>query len=205
MKEPKAEPVKESKASAQILEAAIELFADFGYFGTTIRDVAKKADVTAMTIYRLYKSKDGLFEVTLSTVIKRSLDQAHFLLAVFNGKEDKRDSQALITTAVRQWYDSLPSQPARLMMYAFLSPEEKWRELAYARLEEIVKVLAGTLDEAIDKKAKPRPRTVVAARTLIMALFQFKITQPKIKSVREEKAAIEDIVNQWLLGMIHAL
>ncbi|HXB21492.1 MAG TPA: TetR/AcrR family transcriptional regulator [Candidatus Solibacter sp.] len=204
MKEPKAVPVKESKAAAQILEAAIELFADYGYFGTTIRDVAKKADVTAMTIYRLYKSKDGLFEVTLNTVIKRSLDQAHFLLAVFNSK-DKRDSQALITTAVRQWYDSLPQQPARLMMYAYLSQEEKWRELAYARLEEIVAVLAGTLDEAIDKKAKPRPKTAVAARTLVMALFQFKITQPKIKSAREERAAIEDILNQWLLGVAHSI
>jgi len=204
MKEPKAAPAKESKASAQILETAIELFADYGYFGTTIRDVAKKADVTAMTIYRLYNSKDGLFEVALSTVIQQSLDQAHFLLAIFQNKE-KQNSQDFIIHSVRQWYDSLPQRPARLMMYAYLSHEEKWREMAYSRLEEIVKVLAGTLEEAIDKKVKPRPKTAVAARTLIMALFQFKITRPKMKSAREEKAAIEDILHQWLMGVVHSI
>jgi AcrR family transcriptional regulator len=200
MKEVKAGPVKESRASAQVLDAAIELFADYGYFGTTIRDVAKKADVTAMTIYRLFKSKDGLFEMALTAVTKRSLDQAHFLLAAFQNK-DKEHVQSQITAAVRRWYDSVPQQPARLMMYAYLSRNEKWRELAYSPLEEIIEVLAGTLDEGIDKKVKRRPKVVVAARTLILGLFQFKITHPKMRSLREETAAVGDILDQWLMGV----
>ena len=142
MKEPKAEPVKETKASAQILEAAIELFADYGYFGTTMRDVAQKADVTPMTIYRLFKSKDKLFEMTLETVTKRSLDQAQFLLTVFQNK-GKQNVQALIVPAVRRWYGSVPLQPARLMMYAYLSGNEEWRKTSYSPLEKIIEVLAG--------------------------------------------------------------
>jgi AcrR family transcriptional regulator len=200
MKEPKAEPMKETKASAQILEAAIELFADYGYFGTTIRDVAQKADVTPMTIYRLFKSKDKLFEMTLKTVTKRSLDQSQFLLTVFHKKE-KQDFQALVTTLVRRWYDSVPTQSARLMMYAYLSENEKWRDLSYSPVEKMIEVLAGTLDEKIDKKVKRRPKAAVAARTLILSLFQFKITHPKMKSVREETAAVGDILDQWLMGV----
>lgn len=200
MKELKAGPLKESRASARILEAAIELFAEYGYFGTTIRDIAKKADVTAMTIYRLFKSKEGLFEMALKTVTKGSLDQAHFLLAVFQNK-DKKHVQAHIPAAVRHWYESVSRQPARLMMYAYLSENEKWRDMAYSPVEDIIEVLAGTLDETIDKKIKRRPKAAVVARTLILALFQFKIAHPKIKSAREETAAVEDILNEWLVGV----
>jgi|SRR5205807_1682620 len=199
MKELKAAPVKESKASAQILEAAIELFADYGYFGTTMRDLAEKADVTPMTIYRLFKSKDGLFEMTLKAVTKRSQDQGPYLLTVFHNK-GKPVSQKLIITIVRQWYDAVPHKPARLIMYAYLSGQEEWRNIAYSTLEKIIEVLADTLEGAIDKKSKRRPKTIVAARTLILALFQFKITHP-MKSAREETAAVDEILHQWLMGI----
>jgi AcrR family transcriptional regulator len=201
MKQANAEPVKQTKASAQILEAAIELFAAYGYFGTTIRHIAKKAKVTPMTVYRLFKNKPSLFGMALRTVIARSVNQAQFLKTVFDHK-DNGNVRSFVTAAVRHWYDSVPEQPARLMMYAYLSRNEEWQATAYAPLEDIIKVLASTLDEGIDKKAKPRPKVAVAARTLILGLFQFKITHPKMRSAREERAAVEDILDQWWMGVI---
>jgi AcrR family transcriptional regulator len=199
MKQAKAEPVKLTKAAAQILETAIELFAAYGYFGTTIRHIAREAKVTPMTVYRLFKNKPSLFEMALCTVISRSVSKAEFLEAVFDHKRHG-NVRSFVTAAVRHWYDSVPQQPARLMMYAYLSRNEKWQALAYAPLEEIIEVLAGTLDEGIDKKAKPRPKVAVAARTLILGLFQFKITHPIWRSAREERAAVGDILDQWWMG-----
>jgi len=200
MKQAKAEPVKLTKAAAQILEAAIELFAAYGYFGTTLRHIARRAKVTPMTVYRLFKNKPSLFEMALRTVIARSVDQAQFLKTVYDNK-DNGNVRAFVTAAVLHWYASVPQQPARLMMYACLSRNEQWQEMAYSPLEEIIEVLAETLDEGIDKKAKPRPNAAVAARTLILGLFQFKITHPKMRSARREKAAVEDILNQWWMGI----
>lgn len=200
MKQAKAEEMKETKASAQILEAAIELFATYGYFGTTIRDIARRAKVTPMTIYRLFKTKDGLFRMALNAVIARSVGQSQFLQTVFDHK-DTGSVRSFVTAAVRHWYDSVPQQPARLMMYAYLSENEKWQELAYSPLEKIIKVLSVTLDEAIDKKAKHRPKVAIAARTLILGLFQFKLAHPTMRSGREESATVRDILDQWWMGI----
>ena len=87
MKQAKPEPVKLTKAAAQILEAAIELFADYGYFGTTIRHVAEKAKVTPMSVYRLFKNKPSLFRMALTTVIARLVNQEQFLKTVFDHKK----------------------------------------------------------------------------------------------------------------------
>ena len=203
MKQENAEPVKLTKAAVQILATAIELFAAYGYYGTTMRHVAKKAKVTPMTVYRLFKNKPTLFKMALSSVIAHSMGKPGFLQAMFDHKTDG-DARVFVTAAVRDWYDSLSPQPARLMMYACLSQNEKWQKSVYSWLEEIIAVLASTLDEALDKDKdkKHRPKAGVAARTLILGLFQFKITHPTIRSARDERAAVGDILDLWWMGIL---
>lgn len=46
-----------------ILEAALELFADRGFYGTAVPEIARKAVVGAGTIYRYFKSKEELVNV----------------------------------------------------------------------------------------------------------------------------------------------
>ncbi|HEV3039446.1 MAG TPA: TetR/AcrR family transcriptional regulator [Candidatus Angelobacter sp.] len=206
MKQENAEPVKLTKAAVQILETSIELFAAYGYYGTTMRHVAKKANVTPMTVYRLFKSKPMLFKAALSSVIAQAMKKPEFLQAIFDHKRDG-GTRIFVTAAVRDWYDSVSAHPARLMMYACLSQNEKWQKSVYSWLDEIIAVLASTLDEALDKEkdqdkqARFRPKAAVAARSLILGLFQFKITHPTIKSAREERAAVGDILDQWWMGV----
>jgi AcrR family transcriptional regulator len=209
MKQENAEPIKLTKAAIQVLETSIELFAAYGYYGTTMRHVAKKANVTPMTVYRLFKNKPTLFKMALSSVIAHSMNKPGFLQAIFDHKRDG-GVRIFVTAAVHDWYDSVSPQPARLMMYACLSQNEKWQKSIYSWLDEIIAVLASTLDEALEKekdkdkdgKIKPRPKPAVAARTLILGLFQFKITHPSIKSAREERTAVSDILDQWWMGVL---
>src|SRR5215467_467800 len=94
-----------SKIEARILEKAIELFADFGYYGVTTRDLAKKAKVTEGSIYRLFHTKENLFEVALRSVLARALDPAQFLMMIFD-RQGKQDFVSLATEVVRKWYFS---------------------------------------------------------------------------------------------------
>lgn len=48
--------------AARILNAAREAFADTGYAGTTIRSVARAADVDPALVYHYFGSKDGLLD-----------------------------------------------------------------------------------------------------------------------------------------------
>ena len=48
-----------------ILDAALELFADKGYFGTSLRDVATVVGVRESALYNYFKSKEALFDALI--------------------------------------------------------------------------------------------------------------------------------------------
>ncbi len=48
-----------------ILDAALDLFADKGFFGTSLRDVASAVGVRESALYNYFKSKEALFEALL--------------------------------------------------------------------------------------------------------------------------------------------
>lgn len=52
--------LKEAGASGRVLEAALKLFAEHGYAGASVRDVAAAAGVKAATIYAHYPSKEHI-------------------------------------------------------------------------------------------------------------------------------------------------
>jgi TetR/AcrR family transcriptional regulator, repressor of fatR-cypB operon len=52
--------LEDSPRREAILEAALDLFAELGYHGTTVPQVAEKAQVGAGTVYRYFESKEAL-------------------------------------------------------------------------------------------------------------------------------------------------
>lgn len=190
-----------SKIQPRILDAAIALFADHGYFGVTTRDIARKARVTEGSIYRLFTSKDRLFESSLDRVIARLLDPAQFLLMIFENRK-KHDFPSAVVAPVRQWYSSLTHhQSARLMIYALLSRNEKWRQTAQAPVEKIIDILAGSMERETSKAYPGKPNANTIARSLIFALFQFKVTSAGSKSSKEEGEQVEGMLQHWLNGL----
>ena len=61
MTEPEGRREASKRATrAAILAAAKEMFADHGFEATTVRDIARAADVTERTFYRYFDGKEGL-------------------------------------------------------------------------------------------------------------------------------------------------
>jgi TetR/AcrR family transcriptional regulator, repressor of fatR-cypB operon len=56
-------PVAKLDKRAAILAAALELFVERGFFGTTVPEIAERAGVGAGTIYRYFDSKEALVNV----------------------------------------------------------------------------------------------------------------------------------------------
>ena len=187
-----------SKIRPAILEAAIALFSDYGYFGVTTRDVAKKAGTTEGSIYRLFTSKDNLFEEALHAVLERCLGPEKFLMMMFEDRK-KQGFPGVAVSAVRSWYASITKQTARLLMYAWLSKSDRWRERASAPLEKLIGILAASMERETKKAPARQYNATLAARGLIMALFQFKIVGKPASSVEEAKF-VECAVRQWMHG-----
>jgi AcrR family transcriptional regulator len=191
------------RTMSRIIEAAITLFADHGYFGVTMRDLAREARTTEGTVYRLMKNRDGVFAQALLTVIDRSLDPAQLLLMLFESRE-KQDLASAVASVVRRWYSALPEQSARFLMQAYWSQNAKWRQMAGEPIQKVVRVLAAALEHDVKKAQAEKFDPTAAARILILALFQFKLTSP-VKAGKQETEAVDSIIGHWLQGLAFAL
>lgn len=62
-----------SKTKQKILDAAISLFHTKGYAGTSVREIAKKADVNAANISYYFDGKIGLLETLVTSFLEKYL------------------------------------------------------------------------------------------------------------------------------------
>lgn len=190
-----------SKIQGTILEIAIELFANHGYTGVGIRDIAAAANVTPGSIFRLFGSKENLFQEALKTVTYRSLAPVDFRKLLETNEEN---FSSLAQRAIRRWYSSLSPQSARLLMYAALSDNGKWREIALARTGEIAGALAQSIRKE-SRKAKGRKVDALAAsRTLILALFSLRSTHSLLNAGEKEREAMSKMIIEWISSLAHA-
>jgi AcrR family transcriptional regulator len=77
----------------QILDAALELFLEHGYDGTSMQAVADQAGVTKPVVYACYSSKDSLFRALLAREENRILTE---IQAAFEGAELSDPESTLI-------------------------------------------------------------------------------------------------------------
>jgi len=83
-----------------ILQAAVDNFARRGYHGTSIRDIARDADVTVASIYNHFPSKQHLLQEIMRTVLIDTIDATRIAIArVASGPAAQLDAlmQAWVT------------------------------------------------------------------------------------------------------------
>ena len=191
---------------SEILEAAIELFGDAGYTDVSARLIARKASTTTMTVYRIFRNKEHLFEETLRETINLWFDPGKFVLLMYEERKD--DFGALLVSALERWYLALPRSAARLIMHASLSTNHKWQEIATAAIEKLVAVLTTSIErQTRGKPAKATshgPEAGMCAKNVVAALLHMKVTTPRQKSSKAGKQAAADVQNllhSWFGGV----
>jgi len=78
-----------------ILEAALELFVERGFFGTAVPEIAERAGVGAGTIYRYFESKEALVNAIYR---QEKLHFAHVVLDGFPAAAPTREQFRLLWT-----------------------------------------------------------------------------------------------------------
>src|SRR6267142_628251 len=183
----------------RVLEASIRLFSEYGFFGVTIPELAEEAGTNLHGVYRSFDGKEGAFGEALNATVRGAPDPAQVALMVLENK-GKQEGRALIKSAVQRWYESLSPQAARMMMQAYLSKTQKWERPPVDYLERVTNVLARVM-ETEGRAAKEKFDARMSAKTLVMALFLFKIMEAPSKSKQEEAESVSGIVDQCLRGL----
>lgn len=95
-------PMAAVKTDERIIDAAVACFARKGVPGTTLEDVAAEAGVSRMTVYRHFRSRDGLMVEVLSTTWQRlAVDLLGRLAPIEDFGEQVETALAFIMIAFR--------------------------------------------------------------------------------------------------------
>jgi AcrR family transcriptional regulator len=156
-----------------ILQASLQLFAARGFHGTSMRDIARQADIAEGLIYHYFASKRDLFRAII--------DEYSFLplLRTLPDLADQLDLRGLLIVLARGFYDVLRqnAQLTRLLLQEVqVFPEEKEAFFADA-VGESIAVLGHILDARMSERARTQVDPQVAARLFFNALLAFFVEQ----------------------------
>lgn len=92
-------PVRQSAVERRILDAALRLFAERGFDGTSVQGIVEAAEVTKGALYHYFDSKDDLLYEIYHSLIARQLADLGAVLA--EGPPPREALHAVLTGLIR--------------------------------------------------------------------------------------------------------
>jgi AcrR family transcriptional regulator len=83
------QPLGEDTVFDRIVIAALDEFAEHGIRRTSMEDVARRAGVSRMTVFRRFESKQGLVEVVIAREVRRGMEELDLLWEGAETLEDR--------------------------------------------------------------------------------------------------------------------
>jgi len=196
MREPSTADTRE-----RILRAARATFGSRGFAGTTTKDIAKKAGVNEVTIFRHFKSKQALF----ASAAAEMLPLPDILERVsFDGDVPLDD---MILHNVETVLEILKANKHLFMIII----GEGWRHprlrrsMADSGIEMGVRFLSENLEGLMQKGCLRKMDPDIAARALIGMVQIYFLTRylmsAKTPTAQEEEAYVKGVVSIFVSGM----
>jgi AcrR family transcriptional regulator len=184
-----------------ILNASLNLFADKGFHGTSMRDIARAADITEGLIYHYFASKRDLF---------RAIIEEHSFLPLLRTLPDLAehlDLRALLIVLARGFFDVLRqnTQLTRLLLQEVqVFPEEKEAFFADA-VGRSINELAQIIDGRMSARARSQVDPQVASRIFFNSLLAFFVEQEILGGKHllpaDEQVYVEHLVDMFVKRM----
>jgi AcrR family transcriptional regulator len=190
---------------AAILEAALRLFSERGYRGTTTRALAEAVGVTEPVLYEHFRSKRDLYAAIVQAKCREGFQQGAAMLEPY---ARARDDWGLFTRLGEFILELYRNDPAytRLLLFAVLE-EPELGVLFYEHQHEGRQLLAGYIRRRIEEGAFRPVDPEVAARAFLGMFFHLgqvgvlyndPLAQGRSKPVRE---IVEAMVRIFLDGL----
>src|SRR5438105_2640570 len=127
---------------ARILDAAEQLFAEFGYHGVTLKDVAARVGVSSTLIHYHFKGKESIFEAVWA---RRAPLSARNRLEAMRRYAEEVGDKVTVEGALRAWIDT--------DLNAQMEDPEQWA--AFGKVAAQANSAAGCGTEKITKTCNP--------------------------------------------------
>lgn len=129
---------------AEIIQAALSVFADLGFAAAKLDEIARRAGVAKGSLYSHFATKDALFRAVVQTAIAPSFEALRATSQTFDGPFPELVSLLLVRAAVVINGSRLPSV-ARMV----ISESRTFPDLARVWHDDVVSRVMGLLAELV--------------------------------------------------------
>ena len=192
---------RDSEATrAALLERATHTFADRGYDGARIDEIAEAAGINKRMIYAYFGDKDGLYLAVLDACLARALELGRE--GAVRPGATLRDRVEVI---IRRFFDYLGANPdfVRLLTWEAVSSDRRGRKILLSRLEtglEPLKLIVrqGVAEGVFRQDLDPRA-FLLSVNALLLGYFNVRhLVEALWKKELTHPAASELVVRQFL-------
>jgi AcrR family transcriptional regulator len=178
----------------KILDAGLSLFSKKGYLGATTKEIAKKAGVAELTVFRHFSSKERLFE--------EAIKRRSFLPTLRGLLPELRDlayADALIEIANRylerlsERRDLIKIMHSEIHLYP-----AKVREIQQKFVGEIVGTLASYFRSLQERRVLKGFDPELGARAFLSMFFSYFTSQEFIADKKQRFADREEVIREFV-------
>jgi AcrR family transcriptional regulator len=130
----------------EIADAAFEAFAEKGYAGTRIDDVAKRAGVSKGLTYLYYKTKEDLFKAVVRNVVVRRVD-----MLIGDIETSDLSSEEFIRGPFLSFMKKVPGSPIAIVIRLLVSEGRKHPDLCDYYYDNVVARGMGAIRAFIER------------------------------------------------------
>lgn len=135
---PRVSAAHEQQVRDRIVTAALRVFSDKGYHGSTIADVCRESGLSVGAIYTYFSSKEALFRQSCDLIAARGLNElAERVVTATTTSERMTIAIALYIETIDD-YAGAPGQVSLVQAWAEADREPGVREMLAARRERLV-------------------------------------------------------------------
>jgi AcrR family transcriptional regulator len=190
----------------KILEAAVEIFAQKGFNGTTTKEIAQRAGIAEGTIFRYFpKKKDILHGILLKMIeVVGPKIVGSGLKQIFRNDEAKSDREiimAFVQNRITLIKTHLP------LIRVVLNEAQYHPELQEAFLEKVIQPIKGMIDEFFQGGVEAGRFKNIPPTTMTLTLIGFTVSNLLGNNIRNfskdisEEQFLEETVEIFLKGI----
>ncbi|RME66376.1 MAG: TetR/AcrR family transcriptional regulator [Nitrospirae bacterium] len=174
----------------KLLDAALEVMAERGYRGATTREIASRAGVCELTLFRHFGTKENLFRALLQ---KYSFTPK--LIEILSASSDKPLKDVLKRIGTELYKTMQRKKPVMRVVLSevVLRPEPVafvLKEMIYQNISELERFLKSLKKQGLLKDVKLE----VIARSFLGSIFSFFHTEEIVLGKSLSKKKIEDFI-----------
>lgn len=168
-----------STTRQQFIAAAEQLFAQRGFYGTSIAAVADELELTKQALLHHFGSKEKLYAEVLANISTRLLDATRQIMAT-----EEVPARQLEELVLAQYREQMANQDsARLIMRELLDNEQRAAEAGNWFLKPYLEQLVDIVQDNEATRDLERGRALALVYQLLGAAHYFAVSQPTLTMI----------------------